>query len=149
MCTCVLSHVRLFMTPVDCSPPGSSVHGISQARILEWVTISSSRGSSWLRDQTSVSCSQVLYQLSHKGSSKTRKVIIFFKMPTFCCLVGPPFQNQFIYVSRFCIPCTKLNLLCFMELLLSRFLSFPRTRWFSGDIPFLMVTKTTNNGYGS
>ena len=32
--------------PVDCSPPGSSVHGISQARILEWVAISSSRGSS-------------------------------------------------------------------------------------------------------
>ena len=31
---------------VDCSPPGSSVHGISQARILEWVAISSSRGSS-------------------------------------------------------------------------------------------------------
>ena len=30
--------------PVDCSPPGSSVHGISQARILEWVAISFSRG---------------------------------------------------------------------------------------------------------
>ena len=32
--------------PMDCSPPGSSVHGISQARILEWVAVSSSRGSS-------------------------------------------------------------------------------------------------------
>ena len=32
--------------PVDCSPPGSSVHGILQARILEWVAISFSRGSS-------------------------------------------------------------------------------------------------------
>ena len=32
--------------PMDCSPPGSSVHGISQARILEWVAMSSSRGSS-------------------------------------------------------------------------------------------------------
>ena len=32
--------------PMDCSPPGSSVHGISQARIVEWVVISSSRGSS-------------------------------------------------------------------------------------------------------
>ena len=37
--------------PVDCSPPGSSVCGISQARILEWVT-TSSRRSSWPRDQT-------------------------------------------------------------------------------------------------
>ena len=40
---------------MDCSPPGSSVHGILQARILEWVAISFSRGSSWPRDQTQVS----------------------------------------------------------------------------------------------
>ena len=49
-----LSRVRLFTT-VDCSPPGSSVHGILQARILEWVAISFSRGSSPPRDQTQVS----------------------------------------------------------------------------------------------
>ena len=36
--------------PVHCSPPGSSVPTISQARILEWVAISFSRGSSWPRD---------------------------------------------------------------------------------------------------
>ena len=42
--------------PKDCSPPGSSVHGILQARILEWVAISFSRGSSYLRDWTQVSC---------------------------------------------------------------------------------------------
>ena len=42
--------------PMDSSPPGSSVHGISQAKILEWVAISSSRGSSQLRDRTCVSC---------------------------------------------------------------------------------------------
>ena len=41
--------------PMDFSPPGSSVHGILQARILEWVAISSSRGSSPPRDQTCVS----------------------------------------------------------------------------------------------
>ena len=35
-----------FCDPMDCSPPGSSVHGIFQARILEWVAISFSRGSS-------------------------------------------------------------------------------------------------------
>ena len=39
-----------------CSLPGSSVHGISQARILEWVAIPFSRGSSLRRDQTWVSC---------------------------------------------------------------------------------------------
>ena len=42
--------------PVDCSLPGSFLHGILQARILEWVAISFSRGSSWPRDQTGVSC---------------------------------------------------------------------------------------------
>ena len=41
---------------MDCSLPGSSVHGILQARILEWVVIPFSRGSSLPRDQTSVSC---------------------------------------------------------------------------------------------
>ena len=42
--------------PMDCNPPGSFVHGISQARILEWVAIPFSRGSSQPRDQTQVSC---------------------------------------------------------------------------------------------
>ena len=42
--------------PMDCSPPGSTVHGILQARILEWLAISFSWGSSQPRDQTHVSC---------------------------------------------------------------------------------------------
>ena len=42
--------------PLDCSPPGFSVHGIFQARILDWVALSYSRGSFWPRDQTCVSC---------------------------------------------------------------------------------------------
>ena len=42
--------------PMDSSPPGSSVCGISQARILEWLAISISRGSSRLTDETHVSC---------------------------------------------------------------------------------------------
>ena len=42
--------------PTDCSPPGSSLLGILQARILEWVTIPFSRGSSWPRNWTQVSC---------------------------------------------------------------------------------------------
>ena len=45
---------------MDCSPPGSAVHGISQARILEWAAISFSRGSSWSRDQTQVSCTSCI-----------------------------------------------------------------------------------------
>ena len=41
---CMLSHVQLFMTPMECSPPGSSVHGILQVRILQWAAIPFSRG---------------------------------------------------------------------------------------------------------
>ena len=53
----------------ECSPPGSSVHGIPQARILEWVVISSSRGSSPAKDRTCLSCTgQVDSSLSHLGS---------------------------------------------------------------------------------
>ena len=42
--------------PMDCGPPGFSVLGISQARKLEWVAISFSRGASWPRDGTCISC---------------------------------------------------------------------------------------------
>ena len=42
--------------PVDCSPPGSSVHGILQGRILEWVALPFSRGSSQPRDRTCIFC---------------------------------------------------------------------------------------------
>ena len=45
-----LSCVELFLDPMDCNPSGSSVHGISQARILEWVAVSFSRRSSQPRD---------------------------------------------------------------------------------------------------
>ena len=43
-------------SPMDCSPPGSSVHGILQARILEWVAAPFSRGDSPPRDRTQISC---------------------------------------------------------------------------------------------
>ena len=56
--------------PMDCSPPGSLVHGIFQAWILEWVAISFSRGSSQPRDWTQVSriVGRRFYRLSYQGS---------------------------------------------------------------------------------
>ena len=77
VCVCVcaplLSHVWLFAA-MDCSLPGSSAGGISQARILEWVAISSSRGSSQPRDQTHAPCvscigRQITSHYHHLGSS--------------------------------------------------------------------------------
>ena len=57
LCCCAqsLSHVWL-CDPTDCSPPGSSVHGIVQARILDWAAISDFKGSSQPRDQIWISC---------------------------------------------------------------------------------------------
>ena len=67
--------LQLYLTlcdPMDRSWPGSSVHGILQARILEWVAISTSRGSSWTMDQTQVSYvsfigRRILYHYCHLG----------------------------------------------------------------------------------
>ena len=59
-CMCVhaksLQLCLTFCNPLDCSPPGSSAHGILQARILEWVAMPSSKGSFWPKDRTRVSC---------------------------------------------------------------------------------------------
>ena len=62
--------------PMVCSPPDSSVHGILQARLLEWVAISFSRGSSRPRDQTCLHCRQIPFHLSHQGSPKVSLVIL-------------------------------------------------------------------------
>ena len=56
MCACSVAQCPTLCDTMDCSPTGFSVHGISQARILEWVAISFSRGSSWPRDWIQVSC---------------------------------------------------------------------------------------------
>ena len=59
------AHVQLlqswyFCHPMDYRLPGSSVHGVLQARILEWVATPFSRGSSWLRDGTCISCASCI-----------------------------------------------------------------------------------------
>ena len=68
LCLCVLSQsCPTFFKPMDCSPPDSSVHGIFQARLLEQVTISFSRGSSRPKDWTWVSCIGRFYTTEPPG----------------------------------------------------------------------------------
>ena len=72
MCTKSLQSFLTLCYPMDCSLPGSSVHGVLQERILEWVAMSSSRGSSQSRDWIHIPfvfCigRQVLYHLCHLG----------------------------------------------------------------------------------
>ena len=76
VCVKVSQSCRTLCTAMDYSLPGSSVHGILQARILEWIAILSYRGSSQPRDQSwlssglcrgdSLHCRQILYCLSHR-----------------------------------------------------------------------------------
>ena len=58
MCVLIAQMCLTLCDPMDRNPPGSSVHGILQARILEWVAILFSRGSSRPRDRTRVSALQ-------------------------------------------------------------------------------------------
>ena len=83
--------------PMDCSLPGSSVHGIFQARVLEWVAITFSRESSQPRDRTWVSCiAEILYHLSHQGSRAGDKM----KTPSWqepgarCCSESGPWSSR-------------------------------------------------------
>ena len=71
--TCLEMHVCSVLynscDPMDCNPPGSSLYGIFQARILEWIAIFPSRESSWPKDRTCLlsllHCRQILYHLRH------------------------------------------------------------------------------------
>ena len=89
MCVCTQSCLTLCQ-PMECNPPGSLVHGISQARILEWVAISFSSGSSWPRDRTLVSCVScigrwILYCCGHLEKKSILCVWnVWFSFTKFC-----------------------------------------------------------------
>ena len=83
---CAPSCLILWNT-MDCSLPGSSVHEILQARILEWVAMPSFRGSSWSRDQTHVSyisCidRQLLNHQHHQSSNRVSPVFLWWLLQT-------------------------------------------------------------------
>ena len=95
VCTESLQSFLTLCDPMDCSPPGSSVHGILQARILEWVAMPSSRGSCQPRDRTCVcyvTCigRWVLYHLGSPIRTVTRTHIHGFPS----VLVSPFLQGE-------------------------------------------------------
>ena len=79
MCYCCLAAKTYLalLWPMDCSPTGSSVCGISQARILEWVAISFSRGFSWLRDPAHVPCfdRQIFYHCTREAPYRQWRIV--------------------------------------------------------------------------
>ena len=81
--------------PMDCSLPGSSLHGILQARILEWVAISFSKGSSHTRDRTCVSCipcigRRILYHWQPSFKEESKKVGLKLNIQKMKIMVSSP-----------------------------------------------------------
>ena len=83
--------------PRDCGPPRSSVHGISQAGILEWAAISSSKGSSQHRDQTRISSVSCIASRSFTTGSLGKCHISIF---TYICVYVDTQTNIYIYIWR-------------------------------------------------
>ena len=77
------SHVSALFDPMDCSPPGPLVHGIFQARILEWVAIFYSRGSSRPRDWNRVPLCLLHWQVDSLPLCHLRSPYIHFKIIIF------------------------------------------------------------------
>ena len=98
---------------MDCGPQGFSVHGILQARILKWVAISSSSGSSWPRDRTCISCllhcRQILYHWATRDSQLPICLSLYFinwKSAVFQRIWYPFLFTQYTYYFK------KLSPLC-------------------------------------
>ena len=92
-CHLVTKSCPTLCEPMVCSPPGSAVLGISQARILEQVTIPSSRGSSWPRDWTPVFCiAGRFFTTDHQGSPFSLRGLetYLFESPHLMILHLPP-----------------------------------------------------------
>ena len=89
MCVLVVQSCSALCDPMDCSLPGSSVHGILQARILEWVAISFSRGSSWSKDWTRIPCIVGrFFTTSQQESLNT--IVLMFKLLQSCPALCDP-----------------------------------------------------------
>ena len=84
--------------PMDCSLPAFSIHRIFQARVLEWVAISFSRGSSWPRDWTQVS----RITGSHFTVWATSEVIIYWVAMLFMNLL-PKSASIFLFGNEYCV----------------------------------------------
>ena len=90
MCVCVCLYVCVLdaeswptlCKPMDCGPPGSSVHGILQERILEWVVICFSRGSSLTQGSNPglLHCRQIIYHLTYQGTKSVFLVIKLYSL---------------------------------------------------------------------
>ena len=92
VCVLVAQWCPTLCSRMDCSLPGSSAHGILQARILELLAISFSRGSSWPRDQTLVSC--IAGRLPFELQGSPIEVTSIFNFNILDCSQKPRLERQ-------------------------------------------------------
>ena len=97
MCAKSLQLCPTLCHPGDCSPPGSSVHGILQARILGWVTMPSSRGSSQPRDQT-----RSLMSADHSSATSSKVVSVLQTPPS---RLDPSFSFVCLFLAVLALCC--------------------------------------------
>ena len=105
----MLSHVRL-CNPMDCSPPGSSVHGVFQARVLEWVAISFSRESSQPRDGTQHLLHLLHWQVDSSAQAPPKKPILTNSILKYRMVISPIYkavqmlkENLYFHMTLFLI----------------------------------------------
>ena len=112
----VTSSCPKFFRPMDCGLPGSSAHGIFQARMLEWVAIFSSRASSQLRDQTCVSCGSCIgrwfFTTEPPGKPKmVFKVNYFAIFESYSFVLGPSQVDMLLSLCFFFFTVNHVNLI--------------------------------------
>ena len=102
--SCMLIQPCLILyDPMDCSIPGSSVHGISHAKILEWVAVSSSRGSSQHRNWTCISCVSCLgWQILYHWANQEARACINIYVATYVCACVHICVCIYMYVYGLC-----------------------------------------------
>ena len=89
---------------IDCSPPGSSLHEILQARILEWVAISSSRRFSWPRNRTQFSCIAGRLFTELQGKPRyVQDVVSFLCLLTVLCIISSNLSSRTVISLQLCL----------------------------------------------
>ena len=123
----VIQSCPTLCNPMDCSLPGSSVHGILQARILEWVAVPFVSGSSQPRNRTGVSCHcrWILYQLSYQRS--------------------PYKLNHYLIPDIFITPIRNTHPLAVTSLLTSKLFTTICLLSVSFNLPILNISYTWNH----
>ena len=122
VCVCLIAQSCLTLCdPLDCSPPGISVRGILQARILEWVAVSSSRGSSQPRDGTPVTC------LGRRLGRDLGTSLGALKALGNSVVMKPPVRKPRGQSSLFALP--LLSLLCSVETVSYKFCRKELSPW--------------------